>query len=250
MKVSYSSLIFEVTRRCNMSCAHCLRGDAMAQDIPFEVIDRALEGAECISSLSFTGGEPTLNLPAMQHVLDTCKKNGIQVYGYFIATNGKVVTDEFIKFMMDLHCYVLECGGGEDEEYDCSLALSKDEFHDSIPVENEYRLRALSAYTDIKQGKFSNWKKRMLIRRGRAKDLEGGWEMAEPIRSKKACVSESCGIIYVDDRVLVSANGKLITDCDYSYDEEEDFSIGDLGEESPEAIFSSCLGEDAMDMAS
>ncbi len=33
------SLILEVTRRCNMCCAHCLRGDAEDIDMEKETVD-------------------------------------------------------------------------------------------------------------------------------------------------------------------------------------------------------------------
>ena len=34
------SLILEVTRRCNMCCAHCLRGEAENIDMQKETIDK------------------------------------------------------------------------------------------------------------------------------------------------------------------------------------------------------------------
>ena len=53
-------VVIEVTRRCNMNCAHCLRGDAQNLDISIDVIDRFFDafanGAD-ISTITFTGGE-------------------------------------------------------------------------------------------------------------------------------------------------------------------------------------------------
>lgn len=52
-----STLCFELTRRCNMNCDFCCRGDAQNKDITKEIIDKTLEevkdcevGAETILS--------------------------------------------------------------------------------------------------------------------------------------------------------------------------------------------------------
>lgn len=37
-----NNVFIEVTRRCNMCCAHCLRGDAESIDIQEKYIDMAL----------------------------------------------------------------------------------------------------------------------------------------------------------------------------------------------------------------
>jgi MoaA/NifB/PqqE/SkfB family radical SAM enzyme len=40
---SVDSVVIEITRRCNMCCAHCLRGDAEAVDIQEKYIDAFLD---------------------------------------------------------------------------------------------------------------------------------------------------------------------------------------------------------------
>lgn len=39
MKINVHTLIVEVTRRCNMTCKHCLRGDAQSLDMQKETVD-------------------------------------------------------------------------------------------------------------------------------------------------------------------------------------------------------------------
>ena len=41
-----NSVFIEVTRRCNMCCAHCLRGDAESIDIQEKYIDAFLDSFE------------------------------------------------------------------------------------------------------------------------------------------------------------------------------------------------------------
>jgi len=38
-KLTFESLAIETTRRCNMKCAHCFRGDAQNVDIDYQHID-------------------------------------------------------------------------------------------------------------------------------------------------------------------------------------------------------------------
>ena len=61
-----STVVIKVTRRCNMCCAHCLRGNGQNLDIKPEYIDKFFDkfrpGAS-ISSITYTGGEITVNYP-------------------------------------------------------------------------------------------------------------------------------------------------------------------------------------------
>ena len=84
---SANSVFIEVTRRCNMCCAHCLRGDAESIDIQEKYIDAFLDSFETeayISSLTFTGGEISLNIPAIRYTLKAVKERGIAVGSFLI----------------------------------------------------------------------------------------------------------------------------------------------------------------------
>lgn len=59
--INASSLILEVTRKCNLHCAHCLRGDAQCVDMSKSTIDKLMPMLGKVSSVTFTGGEPSLN---------------------------------------------------------------------------------------------------------------------------------------------------------------------------------------------
>lgn len=67
---SVSNVVIEITRRCNMCCAHCLRGDAENIDIQERYIDAFLDSFEkgaCISYIVFSGGEISLNIYNAKH---------------------------------------------------------------------------------------------------------------------------------------------------------------------------------------
>ena len=77
------SLILEVTRRCNMCCAHCLRGEAENIDMQKETIDKVLDLVDKIECVTFSGGEPSLNLPLIQYFLieQNKKENFREAFG-------------------------------------------------------------------------------------------------------------------------------------------------------------------------
>ena len=74
-----SHLSVEITRRCNLKCAHCCRGDTQNVDIDYKYIDLLLDQVDYIYHLTFTGGEPTLNVPAIQYFIDQCKEKNVKV---------------------------------------------------------------------------------------------------------------------------------------------------------------------------
>lgn len=58
MNIEVNNLILEVTRRCNMHCAHCLRGNAQSIDMPPNLIKNVLKTIDGALSVTFTGGSP------------------------------------------------------------------------------------------------------------------------------------------------------------------------------------------------
>ena len=120
-----NSVFIEVTRRCNMCCAHCLRGDAESIDIQEKYIDAFLDSFEkgaYISSLTFTGGEISLNIPAIRYTLKAVKERGIAVGSFYMVTNGKAVDK-----MADLAMASLEWWNycDEKDEYLCGPTFTK-----------------------------------------------------------------------------------------------------------------------------
>ena len=128
---SANNVFIEVTRRCNMCCAHCLRGDAESIDIQEKYIDAFLDNFEkgaYISSLTFTGGEISLNIPAIRYTLKAVKERGIAVGSFYMVTNGKAVDK-----MADLAMASLEWWAycDEKDDYMCGLCISSDNFHEA-----------------------------------------------------------------------------------------------------------------------
>lgn len=90
-------ITFELTRRCNYDCAHCLRDfDHGVSDLPLELLDRILEQAVRygVIKVGITGGEPTLH-PEFGAALDLINQRGLK---HHFVTNGTT----FVKRVMPL----------------------------------------------------------------------------------------------------------------------------------------------------
>lgn len=106
---SANNVFIEVTRRCNMCCAHCLRGDAESIDIQEKYIDAFLDNFEkgaYISSLTFTGGEISLNIPAIRYTLKAVKERGIAVESQKEYRFGNVMNKNWLENISNSELYI------------------------------------------------------------------------------------------------------------------------------------------------
>ena len=225
MKINLYSLIVEVTRRCNMHCEHCLRGEAQNLDIPFSTIDKALEQVDSIGILTISGGEPSLNVPAMRHILDVCRERQIPVDGFYVITNGKSVTKEFVLLCLEWYVYVVvECNG--DAEC-CGVAMSEDAFHEEVDNNAAAMLQGLAFYRDSHKTDYS---KVLLINEGRAKAIANAWDTRE-LSIYAPEIEISGDFLSAESDIYISANGDVRCCCDTAYNDAR-ATLGNLNDKS------------------
>ena len=230
------NVVIEVTRRCNMCCAHCLRGDAEAVDIQEKYIDAFLDSfanAGYISSLTFTGGEISLNIPAIRYTLNAVRERNISVGSFYMVTNGKAVDK-----MADLALASLECWNSCDDkdDYSCGLCISSDDFHEEISSESASILSGLKYNRD---DKVTDFRKHYLINEGRAKTINANQILKrEPMVSKltieyeRNCAQRSeAGIDITDGELYLNAIGDVVVGCDWSYESQKKYRIGNVMDE-------------------
>lgn len=97
-RVYIKGISVDVTRRCNVECKHCLRGDAENEDITKEIIDRLLDEIQdfYILKINITGGEPCLNPDMVLYFAEQISKRGIKVLQITMPSNG-TIQNEVIK---------------------------------------------------------------------------------------------------------------------------------------------------------
>ena len=205
-------LMLEVTRRCNMKCAHCLRGEAQRLDMDLNTIWKIVNMSDCIGHITFTGGEPTLNIGAIKFFFELAKAKYGHIPPFYVATNGKVKSLQLLNVLAAGYPFV-EQG---DNEY-CGVSISTDIFHEITDEHNP--LRSLKFYSDIKEHK-DPYDDRWIMPRGRAK--ENGIGVLHRATAKKLCIDDIWELneknMFSIETLYVSANENIAADCDLSYD--------------------------------
>lgn len=223
------NLSLEITRKCSCACSHCLRGDSQNIDMPLDLIPKIFNGIKGIDNITFTGGEPSLNLYFMKEMLKYCKRHSIDVKSIYVVTNGLQNQKELVKVMDDWLAYCISRMAGCSpmdhlamwdaynnymEESAFGLSCSVDQFHPEMEP-NIYRAFShIPYYSNQKEGRFA----------------ENSWERGTKlIKAGNAYLSGYDGLperaidaFYVDDdmveNVYVSAKGYVFSDCDNSYE--------------------------------
>lgn len=206
MEIYVTNLIIEVTRRCNMCCRHCLRGDSQNLDIDRKTIKDIISNIDAISSITFTGGEPTLNLDAIRFFFEEADRQNKLPEMFWLATNGKANQLELAQILLQWYPKM------EDKEC-CGVAVSEDPFHES---NKENIMKGLVFYDDSKTHSTED-KMDWVINKGNAKH--------NGIGRRNYCSDPSIDVEYAGEDYIsvnslyVSVNGNVIGDCDYTYDE-------------------------------
>lgn len=242
-KLQFDNLVLEVTRRCNMKCAHCLRGDAQNADIWDQIIDALLRQTSYINAITFSGGEPTLRLNAIRHTLERCQQWNIPVMSFYIVTNGKQVSMEFLKLCLEWYAYCVECGGEPDM---CGVALSQDKFHSKVSEMNKSLLSGLSFFRD--SDKETDWNKTPLIAEGNAEYLDSSkYKFRSNYEENPNFEWFSDNELMVNDAsIYVNVWGDVIKGCDFSYDTQDsgEYTYGNVMTDDLFAIFAEMAEEE------
>lgn len=211
----YGNVIIELTRWCNKTCSHCLRGSRQRIKQTRANMYTFLSNFDGIDMVTFTGGEPTLVPELIGEFIDICRVRDIRVGSYYIATNAHRITKEFLNMWERLHHWC-------DDNEVSAIDISNDKFHEEN--KHAYKLLDFAEY----HGFNCNFKynKRMFepdyhncISEGRAKDWSTRSVEKTPfmIRTEK-----ERGIIgYIEGELYLNCKGNIIHGCDWSFKNQD-----------------------------
>lgn len=117
-KLDVSYMYLELTRRCTLQCAHCLRGDRQNIDMSEEILGNALKDVVHIHELDLGGGEPLLVPEKIESLINKIKRYGIRVDKISFTTNGTVLTPRVVELIKELQ-----------QIASLNVRLSHDKFH-------------------------------------------------------------------------------------------------------------------------
>lgn len=121
-KYSVCTLDLELTRKCNLKCLHCMKGEAQEIDMEYRYIDSIFEQINVVYKLSLAGGEITLALDKMRYVLESCKRHDVYIEKLYLVTNGIIMSEEFLNIWDDFLSYV-------QLPKESRIVISSDKYH-------------------------------------------------------------------------------------------------------------------------
>lgn len=226
-------LLLEVTRQCNMSCKHCMRGDAEDVSMKYDVINCIFQDVRHIEHLCLTGGEPSLAPNVIRQIVYRAKHWGCRIDSFFCATNGKVYSKQFAEALKDLYKYCT------DKEH-CKLTVTLDQFHSNAANESLKEYRKLPFYSRVyEHGNISPYS---ILNEGRARaNGIGGSEI--PLKRHLYNYSLHGVRFKLDDTVYINACGDVVLNADLSYKNQTEYRIGSLADDNlPHILLSSLCG--------
>lgn len=222
-----NQLMIEVTRRCNLTCPHCVRGDSQNVDITEDTIRKLFDTVCFASTLMFTGGEPLMVPHILEMIYAVAKEKGFSWDTFWMATNGVLLTPEnfatLIKFVL---------GSGNMEDYFSGIRISTTEFHEQgggglseIPYPfNDQQLTEkmfpFVNYTgEYEQSKYAGYAQQ-IVAEGRG--VEVGGEKSPFTRFDIHEFQEG------DTDLYITAKGEVMFGCDFSYDTADKCGIAKI----------------------
>jgi len=223
-EISVYNMVIEVTRRCNMSCTHCLRGDAECLDMNMRYVNQLFSKIDSISNLTLTGGEPGLVPHIINKIIDSAHRHNVEVSSFYLVTNAKKTSRKFVNTLLRLYeefnseydanynSYAEDAGW--DENSMCAVQYSNDAYHDDRDREGFNLLRALRFVTPRNK---ENRAELALIDQGRASFYHVCTGRNLTIESFD--IDQEAGHSTIMDGTLyLSCNGWLISGCDWSFE--------------------------------
>ena len=215
----YDQVVIEITRRCNMFCQHCLRGPAQRFDIEDETLSKFFSQVKKISVLTITGGEPSMRPDRIRAVVSYAQQNNVEIEDFFVVTNGKKITREFLDALEELYDY---CGSNERSW----VTVSHDDYHDHVSNNNKKRLYNwwynLSSESSTWEHNAEQMKKQLntnfILNMGNARGLG----TTDVVIHGYSDVIEQC---FVEEIVYLNVNGNIMPHCDLSYEVQDDGEV-------------------------
>lgn len=248
-KLYISTLGLIVTNKCNLDCAHCLRGCKNNDDMTDEVIEATLSNFKGIGNLAICGGEPTMAIPVIEKIFDYVMTNHIFLEEVTVTINGTIYNNEFIRLLDTINNYILKYKELEkNRKSQVEIVISLDNYHydeiDRLGLNNIFKENIHNYDKSIHFYEFRGFKKNIkLFREGNALNLPSNLTIdLRPMNilvtyaGKNKKFDEQNGLCNIGPIVTISTDG-IVTECDASIDNQKTkYNYGSVLDEPLEQI--------------
>ena len=118
-RLNVRTLLLELTRKCNLNCMHCFRGESEKKYMQVGIIEKVLKNIARINTFLITGGEPLLAIEQLRKIDEILKQDRMNIREFVIVTNGTILTDEIIDILFTIN-----------ERSYLEIRISNDKFHE------------------------------------------------------------------------------------------------------------------------
>lgn len=241
MKKCYiQNLAMIVTEKCNLDCAHCLRGKKSNNCITDEVIEKTLDQVAGVGNLAINGGEPTLVIDRLEKIISYIIKKRIMVEAFTVTINGTIYSPELLELLEEINNYI-----GENAVYS-HFAISLDQYHleeiEKLNIMNEF-IENLNKYRESKYFYGFRPINKKMFREGNAVNFDE--RLTVPLRplipvisyvNKESKLDMENGLCNIGPLVTINTNG-IITECDSSNEHQKTiYNYGNVLSDSIEEV--------------
>lgn len=117
-RLNVISLILEITRKCNLKCKHCFRGNSEKVYMDLDLIDIIFNEVCRINEFLLTGGEPFLAKKQLERITNNIMKDRTNIGKMIIVTNGTVMSYDILGMLHEIN-----------KRTNLEIRLSNDVFH-------------------------------------------------------------------------------------------------------------------------
>lgn len=106
--IVFEQVVFEVTRRCNLNCLHCAKGESQPVTMSKKIIDAAADQLQghVIENLFLFGGEPTLAVDTIEYLIRKIIEKNIKIMSVTMSTNGSIRSEKMCELLNRIGDYI------------------------------------------------------------------------------------------------------------------------------------------------
>ena len=229
-----------ITNKCNLACAHCLRGCKNNISMSNNVIESTLDQIYSIGNLAINGGEPTLVLDILENIITYIIENHILLDLFTITINGTIYSEKLLQLLDEISNYI------DKNTINAFFAISLDQYHldeiTKLGIQKEFD-ENFRKYQESKYYYGYRKSTKKLFREGNATNLDE--KLTIPLRPTKTYITyadekqkfdRENGICMIGPVVTVNPSG-IITECDASIEHQEIlYNYGNVSNSIEEAM--------------
>jgi len=248
-KVAVENLAIELTRRCNLKCAHCMLGGCENKEISDETLDRIFEEVSTVGLLNFIGGESSLAVDRINKLVEIVKKHNALIHCVLVFTNAVNVTDEYINALKNLQSIAADdyydnvgfvSRNEKEGKYPLKIVVSLDKFHlKSIEEQGiskakvKANIERLAELFPVEIDKLCNY---VIYNEGGGVNIKNMYKSPTPNQKYCSVYVNYDKVYLIGPIVAIGYDGKIV-EANRSHVYRDRFGIGDINTESIMSMF-------------